>query len=149
MPSDRVNHDVTQPEPLKRVGRHAAAREPGAVSRGIRSGLPLVLLGTFAISALNILPAAEAKKPKPDRANNVDVANGLKRNSATPSASTGVPAIENDGTTIAALAPSSYRVVSGDTVSAIAARFGLSTASVLAMNGLGWKSMIFPAKCLR
>lgn len=46
-------------------------------------------------------------------------------------------------------APAAYTVVSGDTVAAIAERFGLSTASVLAMNGLGWSSLIHPGQVLR
>ena len=37
----------------------------------------------------------------------------------------------------------------GDTVSAIAARFGLRTADVLALNGLGWSSIIYPGQVLR
>jgi LysM repeat protein len=45
--------------------------------------------------------------------------------------------------------PASYRVQDGDTVSEIADRFGVSTASVLAANGLGWKSLIFPGQVLR
>jgi LysM repeat protein len=34
-------------------------------------------------------------------------------------------------------------------VSGIAGRFGLSTASVLALNGLGWSSLIFPGQTLK
>ena len=45
--------------------------------------------------------------------------------------------------------PSLYRVVAGDTVSSIAGKYALATASVLAMNGLGWKSVIFPGQNLR
>ncbi|TFD77980.1 LysM peptidoglycan-binding domain-containing protein [Cryobacterium sp. Sr8] len=44
--------------------------------------------------------------------------------------------------------PAQYVVVEGDTVSSIGGRFGLSTASVLALNGLGWSSMIFPGQKL-
>ena len=40
-------------------------------------------------------------------------------------------------------------MAAGDTVSAIAGRFGVSTASVLALNGLGWKSLIFPGQVLK
>ncbi|TFB80701.1 LysM peptidoglycan-binding domain-containing protein [Terrimesophilobacter mesophilus] len=50
---------------------------------------------------------------------------------------------------IAASAPATYRVKAGDTVSGIATRYGLATASVLALNGLGWKSIIFPGQVLK
>jgi LysM repeat protein len=43
----------------------------------------------------------------------------------------------------------SYKVQAGDTVAAIAGRHGVSTASVLALNGLGWKSLIFPGQVLK
>jgi LysM repeat protein len=49
----------------------------------------------------------------------------------------------------AADAPATYRVVAGDTVSGIATRYGISTASVLALNGLGWSSLIFPGQELK
>jgi LysM repeat protein len=45
--------------------------------------------------------------------------------------------------------PSTYTVRAGDTVSGIASGYGLSTASVLALNGLGWKSLIFPRQVLK
>jgi len=45
-------------------------------------------------------------------------------------------------------APATYTVKSGDTVASIAGSFGLSTASVLALNGLSWKSTIFPGQTL-
>jgi LysM repeat protein len=50
---------------------------------------------------------------------------------------------------IASVVPATYTVVPGDTVSGIAGKFGLSTASVLAMNGLSWTSLIFPRQVLR
>nr|WP_274635801.1 LysM peptidoglycan-binding domain-containing protein [Microbacterium bovistercoris] len=45
--------------------------------------------------------------------------------------------------------PATYRIVRGDTVSAIAARYGLRTADVLAWNGLGWSTVIYPGQALR
>ena len=39
-------------------------------------------------------------------------------------------------------------VADGDTVSSIAERYGLSTAEVLAHNGLSWSSLIFPGQRL-
>ncbi|GAA1062293.1 LysM peptidoglycan-binding domain-containing protein [Agromyces bracchium] len=48
----------------------------------------------------------------------------------------------------ASTVPSEVVVAQGDTVSAIAERYGLSTAEVLAENGLSWSSLIFPGQRL-
>ncbi|WP_400998074.1 LysM peptidoglycan-binding domain-containing protein [Agromyces sp. GXQ0307] len=48
----------------------------------------------------------------------------------------------------ASAVPSEVVVAQGDTVSAIAERYGLSTAEVLAENGLSWSSLIFPGQRL-
>ncbi|WP_417540481.1 LysM peptidoglycan-binding domain-containing protein [Microbacterium maritypicum] len=45
-------------------------------------------------------------------------------------------------------APPSYVVQPGDTVSAIATRFGLRTGDVLSWNGLSWRSVIHPGQSL-
>lgn len=49
----------------------------------------------------------------------------------------------------AAVPPATYTVAAGDTVSAIAGRFGLRTTDLLALNGLGWASVIHPGQVLR
>ncbi len=49
----------------------------------------------------------------------------------------------------AAATPTTYTVRRGDTVSAIAARHGLRTVDVLAINGLSWSSTIYPGQVLR
>ncbi|WP_127820247.1 LysM peptidoglycan-binding domain-containing protein [Microbacterium sp. CPCC 204701] len=45
-------------------------------------------------------------------------------------------------------APATYTVQPGETVSAIASHHGLRTADVLALNGLGWRSVIYPGQVL-
>lgn len=45
--------------------------------------------------------------------------------------------------------PSDYTIRPGDTVSSVAARHGVATADLLAWNGLGWRSVIFPGQKLR
>lgn len=41
-----------------------------------------------------------------------------------------------------------YTIVRGDTVSRIAARFGVPVESVLSANGLGWSSIIYPGQTI-
>jgi LysM repeat protein len=55
-------------------------------------------------------------------------------------------------TTVAATrsaAPTTYTVRQGDTVSAIAARYGLSAQEILVRNGLGWNTIIHAGQTLR
>ncbi len=70
------------------------------------------------------------------------------RPKTTPPAVTPSPAATASAHASVTAAPNEYLVVEGDTISGIAGRFGLSTASVLALNGLGWKAMIFPGQKL-
>ncbi|WP_442928278.1 LysM peptidoglycan-binding domain-containing protein [Microbacterium sp. MMO-56] len=44
--------------------------------------------------------------------------------------------------------PDTYTIVAGDTISDIAARYGLRTADVLAANGLDWASVIHPGQSI-
>lgn len=126
-------------------GRRAAAeRAAGLRSTRWRSGVmatvPIVLAGAMTVS-LNLagpLDSASAAPKKPMRPKS-ELARTLREillSSAKSNASV-------------AAAPTTYTVVPGDTVSSIAGRYGVSTASVLALNGLSWKSLIFPGQVLK
>lgn len=109
--------------------------------------MPLVLAGSMAVTGWNVAPAQAASRTKPESGRH------LSRATVVPAASVHVaePQVSPAPATlaVASVTPSTYTVVAGDTVSGIAARFGLSTASVLALNGLSWKSLIFPRQVLR
>jgi LysM repeat protein len=105
--------------------------------QGVMSTMPIVLAG--AMVGMNLTGP-------------VDAVSAASKRPVTPKSTlsptrTAAPAAQ--AAPVAQAAPASYVVQAGDTVSGIAARFGLSTASVLALNGLGWKSLIFPGQTLK
>lgn len=111
-------------------------RRPGGrgPARGIRGLLtvPLAVVSAVAVT-LGIAQPAEAA-PQP-----------VKRQPKAK-ASTAGAAVRAASATGAV--PAEIVVAEGDTVSGIAERYGLSTAEVLAHNGLGWSSLIFPGQRL-
>lgn len=129
------------PEPIDQHHSHT-----GRIARGVHATVPILLVGSMAAMTLNLtgpVDAASAKRlPKPKI---------LSAESAKATRQTVAPATAATPSTaeVTAAAPATYRVVAGDTVSDIAGRFGLSTASVLALNGLSWSSMIFPGQELK
>jgi LysM repeat protein len=128
-----------------RAAREASAAAEGETRRRMRQGvmntMPIVLAGAMTVG-FNLTgpvdPAAAAPK-RPD----------LPKSAATHKAPAVAQAAAAPRAPAVTSAPANYVVRAGDTVSGIAARHGLSTASVLALNGLGWKSLIFPGQTLK
>jgi LysM repeat protein len=117
-------------------------REPSAFTTGVLNTMPILLAGSLAVTMTlaGSVPSASAHPTAEPRNDGSRAANLSTAKLTTASTTSAVRT---------AVAPSVYTVVSGDTISTVAGRFGLSTASVLALNGLGWKSLIFPGQSLR
>ena len=122
-------------------GTRPAARTTG---KGVLATLPVVLAGSMAITGAVVPPEATSAPENRTEAGGKHKQADVTVRPAQPEA-----ARVSTGSLAPAGAPATYRVQSGDTVSGIAARFGISTASVLAANGLGWKSLIFPGQVLK
>jgi LysM repeat protein len=138
--SAKANRISTAAVPPLSEGRHRQSWPGERRGLGRLATIPLVLISTIAIT-LNLAAPADAatiaKKPLKSRSNLPGAAPAeVARSLAAAASAAGVAA------------PSQYTVVEGDTVSAVAGRFGLSTASVLARNGLGWSAVIFPGQTL-
>jgi LysM repeat protein len=126
--------------PTRATARHLSPRKRSRLGEGFRKTLPFVVASAMTVGfnlTGPIEPVVAAPK-KPAKA---------KADHATPARAVAGTAPRTNGGGSSAL--SSYTVQAGDTVAAIAGRHGLSTASVLALNGLGWKSLIFPGQVLK
>ena len=128
-------------------GRGAAGHETPfrstRLGKGVMATVPVVLAGAMTVS-MNLtgpLESASAAAKRPVKAKS-ELAKSLREIITTAVRSTAT-------TATASTSPTSYAVTAGDTVSSIAGRYGLSTASVLALNGLSWKSLIFPGQVLK
>ncbi|AZS36554.1 N-acetylmuramoyl-L-alanine amidase sle1 [Microbacterium lemovicicum] len=123
------------PEPIQTV--HPAPR------RLPTSGLPAVVAGSIAGSlalTLAAVPAHAADAPRNSELR-------MPRLSGEPAAATfRASAVQ---AALMGVEAGDYVVQPGDTISAIAARFGVKIADVFALNGLGWSSVIHPGQHLR
>lgn len=141
-----------------RSARHSEPREPerleqSRLARGLFNTIPIVLAGSMAMS-LNVTGPVHSVDPRRDKPRSTpaelgksirDAFTAAARAATNPAASP----VSVGSMSVAASAPTTYTVVAGDTVSSIAGRYGLATASVLALNGLGWKTVIFAGQSLK
>jgi len=144
----------------KRMTARTALQNLPAISlRAVKracSTLPILLVGSMAVT----LGTAATPAPTAPRTMQPKAAHPSRDSEPLAAAATAVAAVAPRAATLSYSsvslsktathsAPHTYRVAEGDTVSSIAGKFGLSTASVLALNGLGWKTTIFPGQQLR
>jgi LysM repeat protein len=111
-----------------------AARRPRTRSLRRLLTVPVAVASAVAVTLGIVQPAAAAPQT-------------VKRQ-PKPKALSGAPTVGAVRPGVAASLPAEVTVLEGDTVSGIAARYGLSTAEVLAENGLSWSSLIFPGQRL-
>jgi len=119
-----------------------AAQQRARLNRSVMNTVPVILVGSLAAATFNLTGPVEpvnAKTPDDPRLSG----ERTERPTAAPTHAVNEARVANVGP-----APAAYTVAEGDTVSDIAAKYGLSTASVLALNGLSWSSLIFPGQTL-
>ncbi|WP_307858407.1 LysM peptidoglycan-binding domain-containing protein [Curtobacterium aurantiacum] len=130
-----------------------AADEVARRARSARfATMPIVLAGTIAVTAGLTGPVAHAEPRHDDAdANNKRHVDQDRVVTDRPVFGTAVARPSQTVVrTVAATtkAPTTYTVHHGDTVSGIAARFGLSAQEILVRNGLGWNTIIHPGQTL-
>lgn len=141
---------LTPTAPAHREDRDSEARRRArheAMSKKLMTTMPIVLAGAMTVS-MNLTGPLDAASAAPKR----PATPKSQLSAAAKAAKDRAEATQVAATTASATAsarPAHYIVKRGDTVSEIAARYGMSTAAVLALNGLGWKSLIFPGQALK
>jgi LysM repeat protein len=152
-----------KPSRLRGDSDGSGSRDRSRFSRSMLSTVPIVLVGSMAVAGLSFtgqIEGTSAKRSPEPKLEETAEHGGVPANKpskralsaalAKANAAANPAVVETAGEiAVAEVTPSTYRVQGGDTVSSIAGRFSLSTASVLALNGLGWKSVIFPGQVLK
>jgi N-acetylmuramoyl-L-alanine amidase len=134
VPRSQRDSDPNQTQ-TSREPKHLVTGSPLRRAKAFLGTVPLVIVSSLAMSIGLAGPAQASTTPKRlDRVKANDLAAQTPRALLHPRSAEPVP--------------QTYVVVEGDSISGIAGRFGLATASVLALNGLSWKSLIFPGQTL-
>ncbi|WP_341952029.1 LysM peptidoglycan-binding domain-containing protein [Salinibacterium sp. TMP30] len=116
------------------------AQQRARVNRSLMNTVPVILVGSLAAATFTLTGPVEPVNAKTPNDPRLSTERANKPTTATKAA------MSEAAATVISPAPTAYTVVEGDTVSDISSRYGLSTASVLALNGLSWSSMIFPGQ---
>lgn len=130
-----MTYETDDARSVPRVPTNAdAGATPADRPRRIRRALslPLAVVSTVAVT-LGIVQPAEAAPQPPKR-------QPKAKSHRTAPAAVAIATVSS--------VPAEVTVAEGDTISSIAERYGLATAEVLALNGLGWSSLIFPGQRL-
>lgn len=152
--SVRPDPETTTADSVSSTSAFGTLRSPdertplSRMARSMLNTVPIVVAGSMALSMgvtgpVFALDHAPAKKPDTSPRPSLP-----PRLSAPEQKSVTTVETASSSATVFSAAPATYTVRSGDTVASIAGSFGLSTASVLALNGLSWKSTIFPGQTL-
>lgn len=113
------------------------------------AALPAVMLSSLALAqAATALPAVQTQKiPASLTAAMQAQASAVSANVIPASAvAATIPAAMQP---MAPAAPATYTIVRGDTISGIAARYGLNTNTVLQLNGLSGNTIIYPGQQIK
>jgi N-acetylmuramoyl-L-alanine amidase len=124
-----------------------------------KPSLPMIAATTAALpavvlSSLALAQPATAGQPQPSRPVPAMLAAAMKAQAAQATAAI-IPAASVSTTIPTAFqpaqpaAPAEYTIVRGDTVSAIAGRFGLNTGEVLRLNNLQVNTIIYPGQKIK
>ncbi|WP_461189804.1 lytic transglycosylase [Arthrobacter sp. Z4-13] len=122
-----------------------------------KPSLPMIAATTAALPAVvlsSLALAQPAAAEQPARAIPATLAAAMKAQAAQATAAV-IPASSVSTTIPAAFkparpsAPAQYTIARGDTISAVAGRFGLSTAQVLKLNNLQANTIIYPGQKIK